>query len=113
MQTVRSVTPWLIAFKLMLGAFLLMGATSAVTFTTGILTASKAEAVPRRVRRECRGDYKRLCPRYRAGTSRMRNCMRANGSQLSWGCYEALRDYGYVSRGGRSGRRGRRSGRRD
>lgn len=61
---------------------------------------TSAEAVPRKVKRECRSDYKRLCPRYEIGTSRMRSCMRANGSQLSWGCYEALRDHGYV-RGGR------------
>ena len=73
-----------------------------------------ANAVPRKVKRECRGDYKSLCPRYKAGTSRMRSCMRAKGRQLSWGCYQALKDYGYVkSRGGakrrgRSSRRGRR-----
>ena len=55
-----------------------------------------AEAVPRKVKRECGSDYKRLCPNYIFGTSRMRSCMRANGNQLSWGCYEALRDHGYV-----------------
>ena len=71
----------------------------------GLLVVSgfsqSAEAVPRMVKRECRSDYKRLCPRYKVGTSRMRSCMRANGNQLSWGCYEALRDHGYVNRGRR------------
>ena len=69
--------------------------------------ADSANAVPRKVKRECKRDYKTLCPRYKIGTSRMRSCMRANGSQLSWGCYQALKDYGYV-RSGRRGRRGRR-----
>jgi len=65
---------------------------------SGVVTT--AEAVPRRVKRACKGDYKTLCPHYKAGTSRMRACMRSNGSQLSWGCYQALKDHGYV-RGGR------------
>jgi hypothetical protein len=60
-----------------------------------------ANAVPRKVKRECRGDYKTFCPKYRIGTSRMRSCMRSNGRQLSWGCYQALKDYGYVRRGRR------------
>jgi hypothetical protein len=67
------------------------------------ITADNAEAVPRKVKRACKSDYKTLCPRYRAGTSKMRSCMRSNGSQLSWRCYEALRDHGYVD-----GRRRRR-----
>lgn len=60
-----------------------------------------ANAIPRKVKRECRGDYKSFCPNYKVGTSRMRSCMRSNGNQLSWGCYEALRDHGYVRRGRR------------
>ena len=77
-----------------------------------VVHVPESEAVPRKVKRACRGDYKSLCPRYRPGTSRMRSCMRAKGSQLSWSCYEALRDHGYVKRGARRssrGRRGRRS----
>lgn len=68
--------------------------------------ADTADAVPRKVKRECRSDYKTLCPRYKIGTSRMRSCMRSNGRQLSWGCYEALRDHGYIRRGRSSKRRG-------
>lgn len=60
--------------------------------------APDAGAVPAKVKRECRDDYKRFCPRYKVGTSRMQSCMRSSGSQLSWGCYEALRDHGYVRR---------------
>ncbi len=67
-----------------------------------------ANAVPRKVRRECKSDYKSLCPHYRVGTSRMRACMRSKGRQLSWGCYKALKDYGYVSSRKRSKRRRRR-----
>jgi|GEM_PF-5732939 len=73
------------------------------------VTSNQAEAVPRKVKRACKLDYKRLCPRYRSGTSRMRSCMRSHGGQLSWNCYQALKDYGYVRRSrGRKGRRRRR-----
>lgn len=72
----------------------ILGAAVAIIGLGGV--SSSADAVPRKVKRECRGDYKSLCPRYRIGTSRMRACMRSNGSQLSWGCYQALKDAGYV-----------------
>ncbi len=90
-----------------------LGATVVTSVTVGVSTATEAKAVPRRVRRACKNDFKRLCRRYKIGTAKMRNCMRANGSQISWGCYEALDDYGYVSGNGPSSkRRGRRSRRR-
>jgi hypothetical protein len=98
--------------KLALCAFALAGSATATSITIGVATASKAEAVPRRVRRACRRDYKRLCPRYRAGTARMRNCMYAHGSEISYRCYEALSDYGYINGHKRKRRRGRRSRRR-
>jgi len=95
--------------KLAAAALMLSGISFAATITSGIFAAEPAQAVPRRVRNACRNDYKSLCPRYKIGTSQMRNCIRANGSQLSWGCYEALRDHGYVNRGSssRGGSRGR------
>lgn len=62
----------------------------------GGLVASPALAVPKTVKRECRNNYRSFCPAYKVGTAKMRSCMRANGRQLSWGCYEALRDAGYV-----------------
>ena len=76
-------------------------------FGVGIVSDT-AGAVPRKVKRECKRDYKTLCPRYKVGTSRMRSCMRSKGRQLSWGCYEALRDHGYVRRGSSKSRRRRR-----
>lgn len=106
----RVVLPMLA--KLTLCAISLAGSATATSVAVGIATASKAEAVPRRVRRACRRDYKRLCPRYRAGTARMRNCMYAHGSEISYRCYEALSDYGYVNGHKRRGRRGRRGRRR-
>jgi hypothetical protein len=62
----------------------------------GCIAATPALAVPQKVKRECRDDYKTFCPSYKIGTAKMRSCMRANGRQLSWGCYESLRDAGYV-----------------
>jgi hypothetical protein len=102
-----SVTIPLLA-KFALCAVALTGAATAASFAVGIATASRAEAVPSRVRRACRSDYKRLCPRYRPGTARMRNCMYAHGSEISYRCYEALSDYGYVDGHKRKGHRGRR-----
>ena len=55
-------------------------------------------AVTNKLKRECRTDYKSFCPAYKVGTSKMRSCMRSNGRQLSWGCYRALKDHGYVKR---------------
>lgn len=98
--------------RLIVCALAFTGTVTAASFTIGLTTAHKAEAVPRRVRRACRRDYKRLCPRYRAGTARMRNCMYAHGSEISYRCYEALSDYGYVDGRKRRGRRGRRGRRR-
>lgn len=85
-------TPW---SRMIFGA--------AVAFMTVGFVADTANAVPRKVKRACKVDYKSLCPRYKIGTSRMRSCMRSKGRQLSWGCYQALKDAGYV----RSRKRGR------
>ncbi|MCB1510572.1 MAG: hypothetical protein KDJ36_06680 [Hyphomicrobiaceae bacterium] len=95
------------ALTLLAAVLALPGATVTASLGLAIVTAEPAHAVPRRVRRACRNDYKSLCPRYKIGTSRMRSCMRANGNSLSWRCYEALRDHGYVD-GRRSSRRRRR-----
>ncbi len=67
--------------------------------------ADAANAVPRKVKRACRGDYKSLCPHYKIGTSRMRSCMRSKGRQLSWSCYQSLKDAGYVRKSRRRRRR--------
>lgn len=101
-----------VLIRLIACAVALAGTATAASFSLGLATAQKAEAVPRRVRRACRRDYKRLCPRYRAGTARMRNCMYAHGSEISYRCYEALSDYGYIDGHKRRQRRGRRGRRR-
>jgi len=66
-------------------------AAAALVFQTQI-----AAAVPAKLKRECRADYKSFCPQYKAGTAKMRACMRSNGRQLSWDCYQSLKDHGYV-----------------
>jgi hypothetical protein len=68
----------------------------AVTSLIMVSITQMASAVPSKLKRECRSDYKTLCPLYKVGTSKMRSCMRSNGRQLSWSCYQALKDYGYV-----------------
>ena len=73
--------------------------TLCTTMATALLLSNlglEAYAVPRKLKRECKSDYKTFCPRYKVGTSRMRSCMRSNGRQLSWSCYQALKDHGYV-----------------
>lgn len=62
------------------------------------LCVAHAAAVPAKLKRECKSDYKTFCPKYKVGTSAMRSCMRSNGRQLSWGCYQTLKDFGYVKR---------------
>lgn len=105
-QRLRIVLP--AVTRLIVCALAFTGMATVAGLTFGLTTAHKAEAVPSRVRRACRNDYKRLCPRYRAGTARMRNCMYAHGSEISYRCYEALSDYGYVDGHKRGSRRGRR-----
>ncbi len=65
---------------------------TAVTFTS-------AAAVPGPVKRACASDYKRLCPKYKPGTARMRNCMGSSVAQMSQRCYNKLKQYGYGSKG--------------
>ena len=78
----------------LLRAALIATATAFIT-TTFAAWFAPADAVPRAVRRACKTDYKRICPHYRAGTAKMRSCMRANVGQISPRCYNKLVDYGY------------------
>ena len=71
-------------------------ACSALTALLFVAMTGAAHAVPAKVKRECRADYKTFCPGYEIGTPKMRACMRSNGRQLSWGCFQALKDAGYV-----------------
>jgi len=77
-------------------AHCIIGSVATIIALTAV--AQTAAAVPAKLKRECRSDYKSFCPSYKIGTSRMRSCMRSNGRQLSWGCYQALKDHGYVKR---------------
>lgn len=74
---------------------------AAILCTTAGLGASDADAVSSKVRKACAGDYKRLCPRYKVGSSRMRACMEAKQSEISSRCIDALIDSGEVNRRGR------------
>jgi len=82
---------------------LTVGTTAFVGTTALVMSAqfSPAEAYPSKVRRACRTDYKRLCPRYKVGSSKMRSCMRSKVGQISPRCYDTLVRYGYGKRGRR------------
>jgi hypothetical protein len=86
-----------------MATLLTAGTTSFVGTTALVMSAqfSPAEAYPSKVRRACKTDYKRLCPRYKVGSSKMRSCMRSNVGQISPRCYDTLVRYGYGKRGGR------------
>ncbi len=95
MRRVNLLKTLILAVLVTSGAYATVGVT-----TLGISAAlSPAEAYPRKVRRACKYDYKRICPRYRAGTAKMRSCMRSNVGQLSPRCYNTLVRYGYGKRG--------------
>ncbi len=87
---------------------------TATVFLTTMFAAwtAPADAVPRAVKRACKSDYKRICPHYRAGTAKMRSCMRANVGQISPRCYDKLVDYGYAGSRAKRNRRGSRRRRR-
>lgn len=63
-----------------------------------------AYAYPTAVRKACKQDYRRLCPHYKPGTSKMTSCMRASVSGIAPRCYETLVDHGYAGRGGKARR---------
>ncbi len=57
-----------------------------------------AHTYPASVRSACKHDYKRLCPHYEPGTSKMRSCMRASISGIAPRCYDTLIRHGYAER---------------
>ena len=73
--------------------FGLLFAISAFAASTFFIAASPADAVPRRVKKACKHDYKRLCPKYRPGSAKMRSCMRNSISGMSPRCYNRLVEY--------------------
>lgn len=70
----------------------------AIAATGLAATVAPAAAVTNRVEKSCRGDYKRLCPSYKVGSSQLRACMEAKQSEISSTCIDALIDSGEVDR---------------
>ena len=60
-----------------------------------------SHAVSAKVKQSCKGDYKRLCPKYKVGSPQLRACMEAKQYELSSGCVDALIDSGEVNRSSR------------
>lgn len=78
----------------------------AITFISTVaaanwMAASDAAAkrkVPDAVKVACSGDYKRFCAKYEVGTTKLDQCMRANGKRLSRVCVRNLADHGMIPR---------------
>jgi hypothetical protein len=66
-----------------------------VLFMSSAYTEAK---ISKKIKRACKGDYKKFCPRYKIGTKKMRLCMRSNRNVISWRCYSTLKDAGYGDR---------------
>jgi hypothetical protein len=58
--------------------------------------ASAKPPITSAVRKACAADYKKLCPGLKVGSTKLRRCMRANSSELSPGCINALLSSGQV-----------------
>ncbi|MEM6495116.1 MAG: hypothetical protein AAF709_00170 [Pseudomonadota bacterium] len=89
-------------------SFGILFAISAFAASTFMIGVSPAVAVPRSVRKACKFDYKRLCPKYRIGSARMRSCMRNSVSGMSPRCYNRLVEFYGGKRKFRGKRRRRR-----
>ena len=63
-----------------------------------IAPAPAAAVITGHVKKACKGDYKRLCPGYKIGSTQLRACMEAKQSDISWGCVQALIDSGEVDK---------------
>lgn len=55
---------------------------------------------PRIVQTYCKSDYKRFCPKYKVGSSRLHRCMQANAKYLSPVCKKVLIETGLAARYG-------------
>lgn len=78
--------------------FVVLGMVTAFALAAaGAVTPSEAAISPR-VKKACTGDYKRLCPKYKVGSSALRACMEAKQAEISSACVDALIDSGEVNR---------------
>lgn len=62
-----------------------------------ITATGQAGAVSERVKQACKNDYYQFCPSYQVGSSALRQCMRAQGKNLSLVCRRALASEGEIS----------------
>jgi hypothetical protein len=60
------------------------------------LTATSAQAISKKVERDCAGDYQNFCSQYAPGTAQLRDCFESNRKGLSQICVRALVDAGEV-----------------
>lgn len=60
--------------------------------------AGPAAAFSKKVEKACKGDYKRICPQYKANSPQLRACMEAKSYEISEKCVTALIDSGEVDR---------------
>ncbi len=67
-------------------------------FAMSAMTAPADAAITARVKKACKGDYVRLCPKYKVGSPQLRACMEAKQAEISSGCVSALIDAGEVGR---------------
>lgn len=73
----------------------------AMSFVFGSVVASGGEAsaaITAKVKKACKGDYKRLCPTYKVGSPQLRACMEAKQFEISSSCVDALIESGEVNR---------------
>jgi hypothetical protein len=59
---------------------------------------ASAQAYGAATQRACKGDYKRLCPRYEINSSELRYCMESQARSISRQCIRAAVDNGELSR---------------
>lgn len=59
---------------------------------------TQAAAYSSSVKRACKSDFYRFCPSYKVGSTKLRNCMRSAGGNLSRRCVDALANAGEISR---------------
>jgi hypothetical protein len=78
---------------------LLSAAACAAAFALALAAATAEAAYSKRVEAACKGDYKRLCPTYKAGSLQLRACMEAKAAQISSRCMDALIDSGEAYKG--------------
>jgi hypothetical protein len=70
--------------------------TVAMLAVIGSAMTTPASAYTDRVQNNCKGDYLTFCSAHAIGSTGMRQCMEANGKNLSPKCVSALVDAGQI-----------------